>query len=155
MRSTFEIAREFGFGGQAAEQQPPPEEDDSPVRVIDMGPAKGVINRSDGSLRGFETAMANLPDVLKWWGEQRQEIRKAREEDRRQQQPRLPPGFVVAGPDYVPPDGYVAVPVDQIPQSTQATQTTLPEPPDEMPPPIAPQPPSPAAPKRAWGMPTR
>ena len=145
VRSTFEVAREFGFGGAPAE---PPEDDDSPVRVIDMGPAKGVINRSDGSLRGFETAMANLPDILKWVGEQRAEIRKSREEDRRQRQQRLPPGYVEVTPDYVPPEGFVAVPVDQIPP---AAEDALPEPPAEMPLPIAQQPP--ATSKRAWGMP--
>ena len=149
-RDTIEVAREFGFGGQAAESPPEPEDDDSPVRVIDMGPAKGVINRGDGSLRGVETFMANLPDILKWVGEQRSEIVKARRENQQQQQQRLPPGFVVAGPDYQPPEGYVAVPVDQIPPQAQ---TTLPEPPTEMPPPIAQQSPAAAPPRRAWGMP--
>ena len=142
------VADELGFGGQAAEA-PEPEDDDSPVRVIDMGPAKGVINRSDGSLRGFETAMANLPDILKWLGEQRVELRKARDEDRKRQQQQLPPGYVMAGPDYQPPEGYIAVPVDQIPPQTQES---LPEPPAEMPPPIAEPPPTP--PRRAWGLPT-
>ena len=143
------VADELGLGGQPAEPSPPPEDDDSPVRVIDMGPAKGVINRDDGSLRGVETFMANLPDILKWIGEQRVEIRKAKDEDRRRQEERLPPGYVLAGPDYKPPDGYVAIPVDQIPPQTQ---DTLPEPPAEMPPPI--EEPQPAArPRRAWGMP--
>src|SRR5208282_2547451 len=143
------VADELGFGGTAAEPDPP-EDDDTPVRVIDMGPAKGVINRSDGSLRGVETFMANLPDILKWVGEQRAEIRKANERvnERKQQQQRLPPGYVEVTPDYVPPEGFVAVPVDQIPP---AAQESLPEPPAEMPPPIAEQPTAP--PKRAWGMP--
>ncbi|HLN14663.1 MAG TPA: hypothetical protein VK587_15815 [bacterium] len=146
-RDTIEVAREFGFGGAAAEP-PPPEDDDSPVRVIDMGPAKGVINREDGSLRGVETFMANLPDILKWVGEQRAEIRKANE--KRQEQQQLPPGYVRVGPGYEPPEGFVAVPVDQIPSSAQEA---LPEPPAEMPPPIAEPPPAAAPPKRAWGMP--
>ena len=148
VRSTFEVAREFGAFGGSASVESPLEEDDSPVRVIDMGPAKGVINRVDGSLRGVETFMANLPDILKWVGEQGAEIRKAKEEDRRQRQPRLPPGFVMAGPDYQPPEGFVAIPVDQIPPQAQ---TALPEPPAEMPPPIAP--PEASSPRRQWGMP--
>jgi hypothetical protein len=160
MRSTFEVVREFQeFVGSPAAEPPPPEEDDSPVRVIDMGPAKGVINRSDGTLRGFETTMANLPSILKWWGEQRAEIRKAKEEkeeeERRRQQQQLPPGYVVAGPDYVPPEGFVAVPVDRIPpqaHQAQPAQAPLPEPPEDMPPPITP--PAAAPPRRAWGMPT-
>jgi hypothetical protein len=150
VRSTFEVAREFGFGSAPAES-PPPEDDDSPVRVIDMGPAKGVINRGDGSLRGVETFMANLPDILKWVGEQRAEIRKATEEKRRHEQQRLPPGYVMAGPDYQPPEGFVAIPVDQIPPqaaSAQPVQQTLPDPPAEMPPPI--ESPKNTAP---WGMP--
>ena len=136
-----------------------------------MGPAKGVINRSDGSLRGFETAMANLPDILGWIGKQGEAIRKARADERRQQQQLLPPGYVMAGPDYQPPDGYVAVPVCRhgrpisdcpdeqcrggvqgAPQQAQApAQAPLPEPPAEMPPPIAAS--EPLRPKPTWGMP--
>ncbi len=180
VRSTVEIAREFadGFGGRAPEPGPPPpdEGDDSPVRVIDMGPAKGVINRSDGSLRGFETAMANMPKALSWIGEQFESVRKARAEARaeeRRQQQQLPPGYVVATPDYVPPEGYVAVPVCrhgrpivECPDERcrggqdappQATTSPLPEPPAEMPPPIAQREPvRPVAeePKpTSWGMP--
>ena len=149
-RSTLDVARELGFGGVAPAEPPEPEDDDTPVRVIDMGPAKGVINRSDGSLRGVETFMANLPDILKWVGEQRTEIRKAQE--KRQEKQQLPPGYAVAGPGYEPPEGFVAVPVDQIPPAAQQA-TSLPEPPAEMPPPIAEQPPPAAPPKRAWGMP--
>jgi len=151
VRSTMEIAREFS--GAPPEPQPEPEEDDSPVRVIDMGPAKGVINRSDGSLRGFETAMANLPDILGWFGKQAEAVRKAKAEERRQQQPQLPPGFVYAGPDYQPPEGFVAVPIDQIPQQahpSQPVQAPLPEPPEEMPPPIAESEPRQ---RSGWGMP--
>jgi hypothetical protein len=146
-RSTMEVAREFGFAGQTAEPAATSvEEDDTPVRVIDMGLAKGVINRDDGRLRGVETFMANLPDILKWVGDQRAEIRKEREASRqRDLQQQLPPGYVVATPDYQPPPGFVAVPVDQIPQ---AAQETLPEAPEEMPPPLAAE-----KPRSTWGMP--
>ena len=170
MRSTIEVAQEFGgFGAPAAEPPPPPDDDDNPVKVIDMGPAKGVINRSDGSLRGFETVMANLPDIIKFVGETGTAIRKAREANvqrSERQRPNLPPGYVYAGPDYQPPEGFVAVPVDEIPQQAaseslppnthggarvgvdRAAQAPLPEPPAEMPPPIAE-----SGPSQTWGMP--
>jgi len=153
VRSTFEVAREFGFGGERAEAAPP-EDDDSPVRVIDMGKAKGVINRSDGTLRGFETVMANLPDIIRGVSDLRAEIIKERRENQQRVRPQqLPPGYVEVTEGYVPPEGFVAVPVDQIPpgaQAAQAAESPLPEPPREMPPPIAAEP---ERPKRAWGMP--
>lgn len=151
-RDLRRVEREFGFGAPAAEEG---EEDDSPVRVIDMGPAKGVINREDGSLRVTETVMANLPDALKWFGEQAAAVRKARddraERDRRAAAPSLPPGYVVVGPDYQPPPGMVAVPVAPIaeqaesPTGPQPQPQPLPEPPEEMPPPLDEHP--------RWGMP--
>jgi hypothetical protein len=153
-RQTMDVAREFGFAGGPAAEPEPPADDDGPVRVIDMGPAKGVINRHDGSLRGVETFMANLPDILKWAGEQRAEIRKEREESRRlrlqEMQQQLPAGYVVATPDYQPPAGFVAVPVDQIPRAAQAAEESLPEAPDEMPSPLAAER---ERPKSTWGMP--
>ncbi len=158
MRSTFAVAREFqDLVGSPTAEQAPAEDDDIPVRVIDMGPAKGVINRSDGSLRGFETLMANVPEMLKWGSEQAAAFRKAkveaRAEERRLQQQQLPPGYVVADQDYQPPEGFVAVRVDQIPpqaQHAQPAQQRLQEPPDEMPPPIAESEP---VKSRPWGMP--
>ena len=148
LRDMQHIVSDLGLGGGAPE--PAPEPDDSPIRTIDMGAAKGVINRSDGSLRGVETVMANLPDILKWVGEQRATIVKEREERQRQQQQQLPPGYVAVGPGYVPPAGYVAIPVDQIPQGAPPSEETLPEAPDDMPPPI-----DAAEPRTPWGMPTR
>lgn len=150
VRSTLQVAREFS-GPPAAEQQAP-EEDDSPVRVIDMGRAKGVINRNDGSLRGLETLMANLPDIISGTFDKYAELRKAADE-RKQKQPRvqLAPGYVEVTADYQPPPGFVAVPVDQIPAEATQAQDALPEPPDEMPPPIAAS--ESARPTPAWGMP--
>jgi hypothetical protein len=168
VRSTYEAVRDLGFvGGPAQEPEIAPEEDDTPVRVINMGAAKGVINRSDGSLRGMETLMANLPDIVNWVGKNVAEVRKATAErqERQQQQQQLPPGYVIAGPGYQPPEGFVAVPVckhgrpvQECPDegchggssaSPQAqTQAPLPEPPDEMPPPITET-------RSGWGMPHR
>jgi hypothetical protein len=153
VRDLQEAAREFGFGSPAGESAPADEDDESPVRVIDMGPAKGVINKNDGSLRVTETFMANLPDIIKFVGETSKTIREAREEERKrrdqQQQQPLPTGYVMAGPDYQPPQGYVAVPVDQIPPQAVPIQP-LPEPPAEMPPPVAT---NDQRPKSGWGMP--
>jgi len=118
------------------------EEDDSPIRIIDTGPAKIVVNKEDGSLRKWETAWSNMGTVLKWVGEQREEIQKHAE--RRRQQPRrqLAPGYVEVHEGYEPPPGYVAVPVEQIPEQS------LPPTPERVPPPIEDPPP-----KRTWAMP--
>jgi hypothetical protein len=132
----------------APEAAPLPEDDDSPVQVIDTGPAKIVVNRKDGTLRGWETGWANADKILKWVGEQReaiQEASKERQQAQQQQRPQqLPPGYVEVGPDYQPPPGYTAVPVDRVPP-----QDGLPPPPAHMPPPIQATP----APNRTWDAP--
>jgi hypothetical protein len=115
------------------------DEDDSPVRVVDTGPAKIVFNKEDGTLRGWETGLANMDKLMKWVGEQRDAIQQARGNQQRQQPQQLPPGYVEVTPGYQPPPGYVAVPVDQ--------QQPLPLPPEHMPPPI--QSPPPAG-RRPW-----
>jgi hypothetical protein len=136
-----------------------PEPDDSPIKVIDTGPAKVVINRHDGSARLWETSWANSDKIFKWLGDRHAEIQEAaakREAAKRQQQ--LPPGYVEVGPGYQPPPGFVAVPVDQIPGAPapqhalpqSAPPSPLPPPPARMPPPLAPQaPPQP----RTWDIP--
>lgn len=154
LRTVSAMADELrGPQAPAAPEPPAPAatEDESPVRVIDAGPAKLVVNRGDGSLRGVETLFANAGDILKWLGEQREAIQKAHREQaereaRQQQKPQLPPGYVEVGPGYQPPAGYVAVPVDQIPQQPQQP---LPEPPADIPPPITPVTTS----RRTWDMP--
>lgn len=124
-----------------------PEEDDSPVQVVDAGPAKFVINKEDGGMRGFESVLVNLPSVMKWGGEQFEKISKAHDERQRQAQPprqQLAPGYVEVTPGYRPPPGFVAVPIDQEEyqehmerqQGRQAPQRRLPDPPERMPPPI-------------------
>jgi hypothetical protein len=115
------------------------DDDDSPVKVIDTGHGKFVLDKNNGGFRGWESLYANLPDLLKWGAEQREAIQKAHAEQQRPQQPQqLPQGYVEMVPGYQPPTGFVAVPVEQ-----------LPPPPTNMPPPIQPQrQPSP------WGEPT-
>ena len=121
-----------------------PEADDSPVKVIDTGGAKIVVNKEDGTMRGFETVWANMDKMLKWAGEQREAIQKANERQQSQQQRQLRPGYVEVGPGYQPPPGYVAVPVDE-------SESELTPPPEHMPPPIQE---SPAPPSHTWETPT-
>jgi hypothetical protein len=124
-------------------------DDDSPVQIIDTGPVKIAVNKSDGAMRWADTSMIALPGVLRWLGEQREAIQKesAARQTRQQSPPpqQLPPGFVEVGPGYQPPPGYVAVAVD-------AQGIPLPPPPAYVPPPIqsTPEPPI----RRAWGAPT-
>jgi hypothetical protein len=134
-------------GAFAAE--PPHEkggEDESPIQVIDTGPAKLVINKQDGSLRGWETGWANMDKVFKWVGEQREAIQKSAVERRAEERQvhQLPPGYVEVGPGYQPPPGYVAVPIDP-----QQMQHALPPPPVDVPPPIH----EPPQQRPTWGMP--
>jgi hypothetical protein len=100
----------------AAPPEPEPPGDDSPVRVVDVGPAKMIINADDGSTRVWESLIANAPGAFKFMGEQLDAIRKMNleREARKQQAPQLPPGYVEVGPGYVPPEGFVAVPVGQV-----------------------------------------
>lgn len=124
--------------GGASEASSGGDEDDSPVKVIDTGKGKFVLDKNNGDFRGWESLYANLPDLLKWAGEQREEIQKNVAKQQRSQQ--LPPGYVEVGPGYQPPPGFVAVPVDP--------QQPLPPPPSNMPPPIQ------ARPAQPWGAPT-
>jgi len=122
------------FGGGASEPSSGDEDADSPVKVIDTGRGKFVLDKTNGGFRGWESLYANLPDLLKWAGEQREEIQKMNTRQRPQQ---LPAGYVEVGPGYQPPPGFVAVPVDP--------QQPLPPPPTNMPPPIQPS--------QSWGEP--
>jgi hypothetical protein len=94
---------------------------------------------------------------MKWAAEQREAIMKANAE-RQPPKPQLPAGYVEMGPDYRPPPGFVAIPVDPATIAQPPQQHGLPPPPAEMPPPIT-QPQvrpleTPPDPRRAWGMPT-
>ncbi len=168
--SVIHLATEIAdqFRPQVEPQAPPapaaPEPDDSPIKVIDTGPAKIVINRDNGSARFWETLVTNSPGIFKWVGEQAEAIQKAANEreaaKRRAQQ--LPPGFVEVGPGYVPPPGYVAVPEmppqhalppQQQPLPVQQQQPPLPPPPAQMPPPINQQPQAAPAQRRTWDLP--
>jgi hypothetical protein len=149
-----------GMPGMSVAQEP--EDDDSPVQVIDTGAAKIVVNKKDGSARFWETGWANMDKVFKFVGDLREQI-----QTQQQQQPQqrvLPPGYVEVGPNYRPPPGYVAVPVEHPHQAPhraphqeprhQAPQMydeeELPPPPEHVPPPIN----RPAAARPVWGPPT-
>ncbi len=129
------------------------EEGDNPVRVMDVGDYKLVVDKQTGAARKWETGVANLGTIMKWVGEQREAIQKASGE-RKPAPQQLPPGYVEVGPGYVPPPGYVAIPVDpsQVPQmqAPQAPTQALPQPPAQMPPPITAGDP---AQRRTWGAP--
>jgi len=149
VRSAVELANELSpQQQQAAAVAEREEEDDSPVKVIDAGPAKLVINKNDGTARYWETGWANMDKVLKWVGEQRESIQKANADRDTRQQKTLPPGYVEVTPGYKPPPGYVAVPVDPKEIVEQPAGQALPQPPVEMPPPVAD-----GSPKKSWGMP--
>jgi len=124
------------------------DDEDSPIKIIDTGAGKIVVNKHDGGMRLWESGFANLPDILKWGGEQIQKINKTNSERQlQQQQPRqqLPPGYVEVHPGYRPPPGYVAVAVDQ---EQPQQEERLPPPPTNLPPPIH------SSPSReAWGEP--
>jgi hypothetical protein len=155
IQGAIALADELRPPSQPTQAAPEPEEDDSPVRVIDAGPAKLVINRADGSARYWETGWANMDKVLKWVGEQREAIQQAQTARESAKQQHLPPGYVEVGPGYQPPPGFIAVPVDRIPAAAVHAPAPLPaaqplpQPPAEMPPPIAAAEPQ----RRTWGMP--
>ena len=170
VRTASNAAREFQsmFQGQTADSETgvtPIEADDSPVRLIDTGRGKLVIDKRNGSLRAVETGFANMGSILGWVSEQIEIARK-----HAPQAPALPPGYVDTGvPGYQPPPGMVAVPLNQ-PQPSYGPP--LPQPPSQMPPPLgapapqasppvqvarpAPPPPAPAQPppRRTWAAPT-
>jgi hypothetical protein len=168
-RTFSNAAKELGSLFGTPQETPEPEivasEDEaSPVRVIDTGHAKLVVNRKDGSLRGLETGFANVGPVLKWIADQVENARK--QQQNQQQQRALPEGYVEMTPGYQPPPGYVAVPEEPPPYGAPSP---LPPPPSNLPPPLggfpqrapaqaAPRPataPPAAAPRsRTWGPPT-
>jgi len=148
IRTAVEAAQEINTmipGAVGAPSAPAPESeiiDDGPVRIVEAGPAK-LAYGEDNKLRGVDSFVMNLPDIMKWGAEQMDKMRKSVEDDRqRQAAARLPPGFVEVGPGYRPPPGYVAVPIESAPQSSQGQG--LPPPPADVPPPI----------ETPWNMPT-
>jgi hypothetical protein len=174
VKNVVNMANEFNAPQQQQQQPQAPSNpfddgDDSPVRVIDAGPAKLVINKEDGSARYWETGWANSDKIFKWVGEQMENLQRGAAEKQRQQQqvqqvqqqrPQLPPGYGYV--DEPTPAGYVAVPVDQVPQQyyVQAQhQSGLPPPPVNLPPTIdqqqrQPEPePEPEQQMVAWGIP--
>lgn len=150
MRNAF--PQESNGEGSHLEPTPPSEDDDSPIRVIETGPAKIVINKKDGTMRPWETGFANLDKIMKWAGEQIETVQNAQTQRQKHQaqapQPRsLPQGYVEVTEGYRAPDGYVAVrvPMDQPQQQYSPPPTPpppaqdLPPPPSYMPPPLDPQ----------------
>jgi hypothetical protein len=150
MRDARNVAQEFSdiFGGGGGPEPPEvaEDDDDSPIKIIETGHGKLAVNRSDGALRWAETGLMLLPDVFKWIGEQHDKIQTAQRQKQQPAPPRrvLAPGYVEVDQNYVPPKGYVAVPIE-------ATQDELPEPPPNVPPAIDEQEEEQQRP--AWGAP--
>jgi len=147
MRSMFP-----GQGGDDTTSAPQAaEDDDSPIRIIEAGGRKLLLNKEDGGLRIAETLFANMDGIFKFMGEQHEVFQKNLEKRRaaQQQQPRrqLPPGYVEVGPGYKPPDGFVVVPVEPQHDAPSSEQEHLPPPQENLPPPVG-------EPKPTWGMPT-
>lgn len=162
VRTANAVAREFaemtgvGGGGAVAAEPENSEDDENPIRILEAGGTKLLLNKEDGKLRVWETGLANIDKVFKWAGEQVDAVRKGQEERRaREAQPaqQLPPGYVEVGPGYTPPEGWVPVPVDPRtiprtgPAQTPPARPSLPQPPQVMPPPLQPT-------STNWGMPT-
>lgn len=153
VRSAIEVQRELSGlipGGDGGNDEPAPtrsDDDDSPIKIIDTGQGKIVVNKKDGTMRAWETGWANMDKILKWAGEQTKEIgeRQTRAQQSRQQPPQqqLPPGYVEVHEGYKPPPGWVAVP-ETPPTIPPSSQVPLPPPPQNMPPPI----------QRTWEAPT-
>jgi hypothetical protein len=174
IRTASDAAKELQslFPGQEAQEPIATvsiEDEDSPMRVIDAGGARLVVNKKDGSLRTWETGFANMDKIFKWAGEQLEMVRQAPRPPPVRQA--LPPGVVEVHPGYQPPPGYVPVPLDPSTGAPQFEQA-LPPPPSNLPPPLggfarppaprqpapAPRPaaapaPAPAPAKRPWGPP--
>jgi len=149
VRTAVDAVREMNSLLPDGQQEPEADpNEDSPIRVFEAGPAKIVVDKKDGTIRGWETAWANSGGVLKWVGEQREAIQKetaARQLQQRPPQQQLPPGYVEVGPGYQPPPGFVAIPIE--PQ-----QDPLPPAPVNMPPPIQ-STPEPQPDRQTWGAP--
>jgi len=149
MRTTMQSLQEFQAMLPQQQQRQEPvaqgvdDDDDSPIQMVEAGPAKLVFDRSSGDLRTIESLGANLPTAFKWVGEQLQELSKSQQRAQGQTRQQLPPGFVEVTPGYEPPPGYVAVSIEQ--------EERLPPPPERMPPPVRQQ--APQAPQQAWGAP--
>jgi hypothetical protein len=140
------------------------DDEESPVRIVDTGHGKIVLDKTDGTLRKWETGWANMKEIMDFVAEQREAFQKGTQQQ--QEAPKqLPPGYVEVTPGYQAPPGMVAVPVnpDQVPQTQQpaqpppqppqqqaAPQGGLPPPPANVPPPIQATPP----PNRTWEAPT-
>jgi hypothetical protein len=146
----------FGGGGQRGDvgghlDAAPGQDPDSPIEVVRTDNGDIVYDRQDGNIRGWDTLLVNLPSMLKKGGEFVDKISKtaAAERQRRErvEQQQLPPGYVRLTEGYEPPEGLVAVPVNQTPP--RAREQDLPPPPAHVPPPIEDEP-APPPQQRGW-----
>jgi len=158
VETAVSVADRFRPPAQQVDREPVID-DDNPIRIIETGPAKVLVNKADGKLRAWETGWANLDKIFDFFSKQAEAIRKNQAKEQQQAPPaqQLPPGYVHVTPGYVPPPGFVVGPPVAVPAaaapSTQAApqQQGLPDPPANMPAPMAATPEE--QPRRSWGMP--
>lgn len=131
------------------------EEEDSPVQVVEAGPAKIVFDKNDGSLRKWETGLANIGPFVKWIGDQADKIERSKAAQQQRQtseaRPQLPPNYIEMREGEEPPPGFRAERVDpsRVPRvHTRQPAQDLPPAPEDLPPPI--QEPS----RQMWSIPS-
>lgn len=111
------------------------EDEDNPVRIVNVGDSKILMNKSDNKLRLFDTLVANGDKIFKSATEMMDKINKQNQEARRQQQQEQPqqlgPGYVEVHPGYRPPPGSVAI----LPNGQRITHEGLVVDPPSVPPP--------------------
>lgn len=142
------VGQRSGFEEPLAQDQDP----DSPVIIERTNDGEIIRNRDDGNIRGWDTLLVNLPNILKKGGEYIDKISKtaAVERQRRERvEQQLPPGFVRVTEGYEPPEGFATVPVRPAP-APRAREQDLPPPPAHVPPPIDDDAPEPPPPQRGW-----
>ncbi len=147
--SLFGDRQQHGLGQHLDETSA--QDPDSPIEVVDTGNGRIIYGREDGNIRGWDTLLINLPDMLKKGGEFVDKISKTAAEERQRReraaQQQLPQGYVRVTEGYEPPEGFVAVPVTPAPQMRAQD---LPPPPAHVPPPIEDEGEPPPPPPRGW-----
>lgn len=119
--SVIRLATELAdqFGPEEPEPSAPAArvDRDSPIRVIDAGPAKLVIDE-DGASRIWETVLLNAGPALRWWGDRQAAMERARREQEASR--RQLPQFI----EVVPPQGFAPAPAER----QQVAQEVAPQP---------------------------
>lgn len=137
-------------------------------RIVEVNGVK-MVQDEDGSTRYWDSLGLNVPNIVKWAGEQVSKFHEAQKEQqqpqqrprRRLQAPNRPGVLVEMREGDQPPEGWVAVPVHQehvqesqpVVTHTPAPQHSFAPPPQHVPPPLG-QASPPSDQGTGWGMPT-